>query len=97
VGLDEAAALLVLIAQEDSAKLDTAAVRFPGRACLERSFITLGDPQLLVACLAQLPRADESRGRYTCKTPSSWDAEEASAACAQGHRKALRGIAKRHP
>ena len=27
-------------------------------ACLERSFITLADAQLLVACLAQLERAD---------------------------------------
>jgi hypothetical protein len=59
VGLDEAAALLVLIASEDPARLDAAAVRFLGRACLERSFITLGDAQLLVACLAQLERGDE--------------------------------------
>jgi hypothetical protein len=59
VGLDEAAALLVLIAQEDPAKLNAAAVRFLGRACLERSFITLDDAQLLVACLAQLERGDE--------------------------------------
>jgi hypothetical protein len=59
VGLDEAAALLVLIAREDPAKLDAAAVRFLGRACLERSFITLDDAQLLAACLAQLERADE--------------------------------------
>ncbi|MDP9257395.1 MAG: hypothetical protein M3Q31_12675 [Actinomycetota bacterium] len=59
VNLDEAAALLVLIAREDPQKLDAAAVRFLGRACLERSFITLADAQLLVACLAQLERADE--------------------------------------
>jgi hypothetical protein len=59
VGLDEAAALLVLIAEKDPEKLDAAAVRFLGRACLERSFITLDDAQLLVACLAQLGRADE--------------------------------------
>jgi hypothetical protein len=49
VDLDEAAALLALIAREDSEKLDAAAVRFLGRACLERSFIALGDAQLLVA------------------------------------------------
>jgi hypothetical protein len=48
-----------LIAREDPEKLDAAAVRFLGRACLERSFITLADAQLLVACLAQLERADE--------------------------------------
>jgi hypothetical protein len=59
VGLDEAAGLLVLIASEDPTKLDAAAVRFLGRACLERSFITLDDAQLLVACLAQLERSDE--------------------------------------
>jgi hypothetical protein len=34
-------------------------VRFLGRACLERSFITLADAQFLAACLAQLERADE--------------------------------------
>jgi hypothetical protein len=34
-------------------------VRFLGRAWLERSFITLDDARLLVACLAQLERADE--------------------------------------
>ncbi|MDX6628032.1 MAG: hypothetical protein QOH00_278, partial [Gaiellales bacterium] len=50
VGLDEAAALLVLIVREDPSKLDAAAVRFLGRACLERSFITLDDAQLIVAC-----------------------------------------------
>jgi hypothetical protein len=62
VGLDEAAALLVLIASSDREKLDAAAVRFLGRACLERPFITLDDAQLLAACLAQLERADgESR------------------------------------
>ena len=38
-------------------------VRFLGRACLERSFITLDDAQLLVACLAQLERADEESRR----------------------------------
>jgi hypothetical protein len=59
VGLDEAAALLVLIEREDPEKLEAAAVRFLGRACLERSFITLDDAQLLVACLVQLQRADE--------------------------------------
>jgi hypothetical protein len=65
VGLDEAAALLVLIARDDPGKLDSAAVRFLGRACLERSFITLSDVQLLAACLAQLERADdESRTSF---------------------------------
>jgi hypothetical protein len=65
VDLDEAAALLVLIASEDRAKLDAAAVRFLGRACLERSFITLSDAQLLAACLAQLERADpDSRSNF---------------------------------
>jgi hypothetical protein len=59
VGLDEAAALLLLIAREDPENLDAAAVRFLGRACLERSIMTLDDAQLLVACLAQLERADE--------------------------------------
>ncbi len=59
VGLDEAAALLVLIAREDPEKVDAAAVRFLGRACIERPFITLADAQLLLACLAQLERADE--------------------------------------
>ena len=59
VELEEAAALLVLIAQADPAKLDSAAVRFLGRACIEQSFITLGDAQLLAACLAQLGRVDD--------------------------------------
>jgi hypothetical protein len=59
VGLDEAAALLALIALKDPEKLEPAAVRFLGRACLERSFITLDDAHLLVACLAQLERADD--------------------------------------
>jgi hypothetical protein len=58
VGLDEAVDLILLIAHHDPAKLDAAAVRFLGRACLERSFITLTDAQLLLACLAQLERAD---------------------------------------
>jgi hypothetical protein len=40
-------------------------VRFLGRACLERSFITLDDAQLLLACLAQLERLDdESRASF---------------------------------
>jgi hypothetical protein len=65
VGLDEAAGLLVLIARQDPERLQAAAVRFLGRACLERSFITLDDAQLLVACLAQLERADdESRATF---------------------------------
>jgi hypothetical protein len=59
VELDEAAALLVLIAQRDPARFDAAAVRFLGRACLERSFISLDDAHLLLACLARLERADE--------------------------------------
>jgi hypothetical protein len=58
VDLDEAVVLLVLRAREDPEKLDAAAGRFLGRACLERSF-TLDDTQLLVACLAQLERADK--------------------------------------
>jgi hypothetical protein len=54
-----------LIACEDPEKLDAAAVRFLGRACLERPFITLDDAQLLVACLTQLERADdESRASF---------------------------------
>jgi hypothetical protein len=65
VDLQEAAALLVLIARADPEKLDAAAVRFLGRACLERSFITLDDAQLLVACLTHLERADdESRATF---------------------------------
>jgi hypothetical protein len=65
VELEEAAALLVLIAQEDPAKLDSAAVRFLGRACIEQSFITLGDAQLLAACLAQLGHVDaDSRASF---------------------------------
>lgn len=65
VDLAEAAALLVLIASEDPEKLDAAAVRFLGRACLERSFITLDDAQLLIACLAQFQGADdESRATF---------------------------------
>jgi hypothetical protein len=58
VGLEEAAELLMLIATKDPQKLDAAAVRFLGRACLERPFITLADTQLLGACLAQLARPD---------------------------------------
>ena len=58
VELEEAAGLLVLIADSDPSKLDAAAVRFLGRACIERSFITLADAQLLAACLAQLGNAD---------------------------------------
>ena len=65
VGLDEAAALLLLIACEDPARLEATAVRFLGGACLERSFITLDDVQFLVACLAQLARGDdESRSSF---------------------------------
>jgi hypothetical protein len=59
VPLDEAAGLLVLIARSDPQKLDAAAVRFLGRACLERSFITLADAQFLASCLSQLARADD--------------------------------------
>ena len=65
VDLDEAAPLLALIASSDPDRLDAAAVRFLGRACLERSFITLDDAQWLAACLAQLGRADsESRATF---------------------------------
>jgi hypothetical protein len=39
-----------------------AAVRFLGRACVERAFITLADAQLLVACLAQLRGVGRERG-----------------------------------
>jgi hypothetical protein len=59
VALDEAAALVALIALERPETLDAAAVRFLGRVCLERPWVTLTDAQLLVACLAQLDRADE--------------------------------------
>jgi hypothetical protein len=63
--LNEAAPLLVLIASDDPAKLDAAAVRFLGRACLERSFISLADAQWLAACLAQLTWADaDSRAAF---------------------------------
>lgn len=58
VDLNEAARLLVLIASADPARLDAAGVRFLGRACLERSFITLADARWLVACIAQLERSD---------------------------------------
>jgi hypothetical protein len=58
VELEDAAGLLVLIAHSDPSKLDAAAVRFLGRACIERSFITLADAQLLAACLTQLGNAD---------------------------------------
>ena len=65
MGLDDAAALLALIASADPEKFDSAAVRFLGRACLERSFIRLDDVQLLVACLSQLERGDkESRAAF---------------------------------
>ena len=65
VELDEAAGLLVLIAADDPARFDSAAVRFLGRACLERSFLTLADTQLLVACLGQLERSDaEARASF---------------------------------
>jgi hypothetical protein len=58
VDLEEAAPLLVLIATSDPERLDAAAVRFLGRACLERPFMTLADARWLAACLAQLERAD---------------------------------------
>lgn len=65
VGLEEVAALLVLIAEKDPETVDAAAVRFLGRACLERSFITLDDALLLAACLAQLERSDsDSRASF---------------------------------
>ena len=65
IELDEAAGLLLLIAAGHPEQLDAAAVRFLGRACLERSFATLADAQLLVACLAQLERGDaESRAAF---------------------------------
>jgi hypothetical protein len=51
--------LLALIAREDPEKLDAAAARFLGRACLERPFMTLADTQFLTACLAELARSDE--------------------------------------
>ena len=54
----EAAALLVLTARHDPEKLEATAVRFLGRACLERSFMTLSDTQLLATCLDQLARSD---------------------------------------
>jgi hypothetical protein len=67
VGLEEASELLLLIARDDPAKLEAAAVRFLGRACLERSFITLHDAHFLVACLTQLERADEeSQASFAC-------------------------------
>jgi hypothetical protein len=67
VDLDEAAMLLLLIASEDPGKFEAAAVRFLGRASLERSFMTLDDAQLLAACLAQLVRADaDSRAIFAC-------------------------------
>ena len=72
VDLDEAADLIMLIARDDPTKLDAAAVRFLGRACLERSFITLVDAQLLLACLGQLGRADaESARGLRHRTPAA--------------------------
>ena len=44
-------------------QIDAAVVRFQGRASLERSFITLDDAQLLVACLAQVEGVTGSLGR----------------------------------
>jgi hypothetical protein len=57
VGLEEAAALLALIAVREPERLEPAAVRFLGRVCLERS-PALEDARLLAACLAQLGDAD---------------------------------------
>ena len=59
VDLDEAAALLALIAAKDPEKLDAAAVRFLGRACLERSFITLS----VRTALGGMPGAARPGGR----------------------------------
>jgi HEAT repeat protein len=65
VDLDEAARLLVLIASAEPAKLDAAAVRFLGRVCLERSFITLAGARWLVAFMEQLERSDpDSRASF---------------------------------
>jgi hypothetical protein len=58
------------VLRKDPAKLDAAAVRFLGRACLERSFITPGDAQLLAACLAQLERIDDE-SRAGLATPEA--------------------------
>jgi|KBSMisStaDraftv2_1062788.scaffolds.fasta_scaffold13489_5 hypothetical protein len=57
VGLDEAAALLALIASSDPERLEPASVRFLGRVCVERA-PALEDARMLAACLAQLQ--DES-------------------------------------
>ena len=65
VDLDEAASLVVLIARENPTALDASAVRFLGRARLERSFNTLDDAQFLVAGVSQLSRADaDSRAGF---------------------------------
>jgi hypothetical protein len=53
VGLQDAAALLVLIAAREPDRLEPAAVRFLGRVCLEQA-PALEDARLLAACLAQL-------------------------------------------
>jgi hypothetical protein len=60
VELEDAAGLLLLIAREDPDRFDAAAVRFLGRACLERSFVTLGDARFLAACLGELARGDQA-------------------------------------
>ncbi len=53
VALDDAAALLALIATREPERLEPAAVRFLGRVCLEQA-PALEDARLLAACLAQL-------------------------------------------
>ena len=62
VGLEDAAALLVLIASREPERLEPAVVRFLGRVCLEQA-PSLEDARLLAACLAQLE--DESPGLRT--------------------------------
>jgi hypothetical protein len=57
VGLEDAAALLALIAVREPDRLEPAAVRFLGRVCLERA-PALEDARLLAACLAQLGDAN---------------------------------------
>jgi hypothetical protein len=85
IDLDEAARLLVLFASADPAKLDAAAVRFLGRACLERSFITLADARWLVACMEQLERSDPDSHASFAMALRRLRLERAAASVEAGH------------
>jgi hypothetical protein len=86
VGLADALALCVLLAEKEPERFNRAAVRWHGRYALELSGVTLAESQLVLASLASLATSRPEAGRQAL-------AELAAARRLHGFESALRRFA----